>query len=411
MGIKMKICQINCVYGEGSTGKIVRNLHLSFRKDNIDSIVICSKKNSYTAGDPGVFTIANKINGYLSAVYRRGFGRQFDGAFIQTNRMLRILKKEKPDIVHLHCINGNNINIYRLLKYLAKEKIKIVFTLHAEFPYTGGCGHSYDCLKWLSGCGRCPILKEATQSFMFDGTHHTWKMLNQCYEKIEKDNMVFTAVSPWLASRAQMSPMISRFNIFSVLNPVDSKIYHYSPDNDVFKKYNIPDNKKIILHVTASFNVKTDNLKGAKYVLRLAELYKDTDVQFVVAANHCEIDNLPENITYIGRIENNAELAIVYSMADITLITSKRETFSMVTAESLCCGTPVVGFEAGGPESIALKDYSAFVEYGNIPMLKGKCDCFLRKDADKVHISDMAAKTYDNDVISEQYKKIYGYLR
>ena len=38
----------------------------------------------------------------------------------------------------------------------------------------------------------------------------------------------------------------------------------------------------------------------------------------------------------------------------------------MVTAESLCCGTPVVGFKAGAPEQIAIKEFSEFVEYGDL---------------------------------------------
>lgn len=42
----------------------------------------------------------------------------------------------------------------------------------------------------------------------------------------------------------------------------------------------------------------------------------------------------------------------------------------MVTAESLCCGTPVVGFLAGGPESIAIEKFSAFVEYGDLNAIK-----------------------------------------
>ena len=41
-------------------------------------------------------------------------------------------------------------------------------------------------------------------------------------------------------------------------------------------------------------------------------------------------------------------LAEYYSLVDVTVITSFHETFSMVVAESLSCGTPIVGFKAGG---------------------------------------------------------------
>ena len=42
----------------------------------------------------------------------------------------------------------------------------------------------------------------------------------------------------------------------------------------------------------------------------------------------------------------------------------------MIVAESLCCGTPVVGFKAGAPEQITIKEYSEFSEFGNIEILK-----------------------------------------
>lgn len=63
-------------------------------------------------------------------------------------------------------------------------------------------------------------------------------------------------------------------------------------------------------------------------------------------------------------------LAAWYSAADAALLTSHRETFSLVTAESLCCGTPVVGFRAGGPESIAPPSCCKFVEYGDLDALE-----------------------------------------
>lgn len=72
----------------------------------------------------------------------------------------------------------------------------------------------------------------------------------------------------------------------------------------------------------------------------------------------------------MGSCKSREELASLYSVANVTLMLSKRETYSMVTAESLCCGTPVVGFLAGGPESIAIEKFSAFVEYGDLKAIK-----------------------------------------
>ena len=77
-------------------------------------------------------------------------------------------------------------------------------------------------------------------------------------------------------------------------------------------------------------------------------------------------------------------------MANLTLLTSYRESFSMVTAESLCCGTQVAGFMAGAPETIAIPEYSTFVEYGNIDLLQTKVMQYLMKPVSKTTISEVA---------------------
>lgn len=79
----------------------------------------------------------------------------------------------------------------------------------------------------------------------------------------------------------------------------------------------------------------------------------------------------------------------------------------MPVAESLCCGTPVVGFEAGGPESIAIKDYSYFVEYENIEKLKEAISIFLNKKFDKEAISKKAKSIYSHKVMTENYINLY----
>lgn len=72
----------------------------------------------------------------------------------------------------------------------------------------------------------------------------------------------------------------------------------------------------------------------------------------------------------IGNVSVQEKLTDWYSSAVLTIITSKREAFSMSVAERLCCGTPVIGFAAGEPESIALEEFSEFISCGDENILK-----------------------------------------
>ncbi len=402
----MKICQVNCVYGEGSTGRIVQDLHKTLLKRGHESVVIVPLANRYTK-EGGVYTVSNYVLGRLSAIYRRLFGMQYDGAFIQTNRILRILKKEKPDVVHLHSINGNNINVYRLLRFLAKNKIKTVFTLHAEFPYTGGCGHAYDCGGWQTGCGRCPIRREATQSFFFDRTKRTYKKWKACYALFDKESLSFTAVSPWLLSRAKESPLIGDFPMYTVLNGVETSIFRPTSGETVREKLSLVEGEKMLFHVTASFNPYADTLKGGKYILTLCERLKEERARVVVAANYGGIEDPPENLSFVGRIASAKELAAYYAAADLTVLVSKRETFSMPTAESLCVGTPVVGFLAGGPESIASPAYSEFCEYGNVDALGEAIEKWLPFKQEKGVNTEETLALYSKEAMLDGYMTVY----
>ena len=112
----------------------------------------------------------------------------------------------------------------------------------------------------------------------------------------------------------------------------------------------------------------------------------------------------------LGKIDNQRKLAEMYSLADLILLTSKKETFSMVTAESLCCGTPVVGFKAGAPEAIAMKEYTSFVEYGKLGALKKAVETTLSKKWDQKEISEKAAMQYGKETMCDKYIEVYREL-
>ena len=110
----------------------------------------------------------------------------------------------------------------------------------------------------------------------------------------------------------------------------------------------------------------------------------------------------------MGRAKSQIELAQLYSESDLTILLSKRETFSMVTAESLCCGTPVVGFTAGGTESIAIDAFSNFVEYGNIKLLADALINWNSSSYYKQAISEISGREYSQENMANKFLNIYS---
>ena len=359
----MKVLQVNCVYRQGSTGKITYDLHRGLLDAGAASVVCYGRGGRVR--EPGVYKTCpewySKCNHALTMVT----GVMYGGCLFSTGRLLSIIRKERPDVVHLQCINGYFVNIYRLVDWLKRHRVKTVLTLHAEFMYTANCGHALDCERWRTGCGACPRRRSETKSLLLDGTAVSWRRMKRAFDGFD-DGLIVTSVSPWLKERAERSPILAGKRHRVVLNGVDTGVFHPYDTADLRQKHNCEE-KKVIFHATPAFSADPDHIKGGRYVLELAE--RMPDVRFLVAGSCVGEIRPPENMVLLGKISDQALLARYYSMADVTLLTSKRETFSMVTAESLCCGTPVVGFRAGGPEQIALRQYSRFIDYGNIEEL------------------------------------------
>ena len=163
-------------------------------------------------------------------------------------------------------------------------------------------------------------------------------------------------------------------------------------------------NKKIVFYATPYFSLDKNHIKGGWYICELAK--RIPDIQFLVAGPLVEGVEVPDNVKLLGKITNQTTLAKYYSLADLTLLTSKRETFSMICAESLCCGTPIVGFKAGAPEQIALEKYSEFVDYGDLDFLEETVRLWLDKEK-KDDISERAKEKYSKELMAEHYIEIY----
>lgn len=387
----MKVLQVNCVYKTGSTGKITADLHNALKKKGIESVVCYGRGKK--VNEPNVYKTCGELYSKLNNLLSRFTGIMYGGCFFSTNRLISIIKKEKPDIVHLQCINGYFVNIYRLVNWLKKNNIKTILTLHAEFMFTANCGYSFDCEGWKAGCGKCPKFKEETKSLLFDGSARSFKKMQKAFAGFKKENLIIVSVSPWLMERAKQSPILAGKQHTVVMNGLDTSVFYPREAGTIKSELGIAD-EKIIFHATPNFNNDPNYIKGGCYIIKLAEMLKGKNVKIIVAGSYPENLKVPDNILLLGKVSDQNRLAELYSVADITVIASKRETFSMVCAESLCCGTPVVGFKAGGPETISLPEYTEFADYGNVEML--------------YHIVLNQLKTVKHENIFEKASRVYS---
>ena len=399
----MKIMQINGVIHSGSTGKIVDDIK-DFLIDSGHQVTICYGIGKKTE-DGYKFCYR-----YEQAIYRRVsqiIGLRYGFAPFSTMRLIKKIEQEKPDIVHLHSINGNCVNIMKLLTYLKVNNYPTVITNHAEFFYTGNCTSTYGCNQYINGCINCPRTGWATDNAFVKNTKKAWDRMKEAFKWY--NNLYMVSVSPYIMERAQLSPFVKQAFHRVIMNGVDTKVFHFTNKGNIRERLKIDGETKIALFVTSSFSLEPNHLKGGYYLVKLAAQMEKENIHFLIVGNEkAEQTGLPDNMTFLGKITNKEELAMLYSESDVTLILSRMETFGMTCAESLCCGTPVVGFKCGGPENIALREYSLFVPYADLQLLQKNIFLILNKcKGKKNEISIKAQTEYCVEKISKLYFELY----
>lgn len=393
----MKIIQINCIYKRGSTGKIVYDLHSLAVENGFESIVLYGRGKKVK--EKNVYKVSSEIEAKVHSLQSKIDGVEFSHSAIATAKIIKIIKTEKPDVVHLHCLNGHFVNVYKLLDFLKENGIPTVLTLHAEIMHTAGCDHALECNKWEQLCHDCNKIKGAASRYFRDDAKHCFELMQRTMNGF--DNLAVVGVSGWLTERARKSGVFKWFGgtFQTIKNGINETVFRNRSDFNIREKYGL-DERPIVLHVTSDFN---HYLKGGDYVLEVAKLLPEYN--FIIIGKNAPVDLLPENVLTMQNTNNQLELAQMYSDADVTLLTSKKETFSMVCAESLCCGTPVVGFEAGAPETIAIKEYSRFVPYGKTEKL---ADIIKNMIINPPSVNtDLTGKVYSSKTMWENYYALY----
>lgn len=116
------------------------------------------------------------------------------------------------------------------------------------------------------------------------------------------------------------------------------------------------------------------------------------------------------NIVPVCRTQNQHELAMIYSMADIFVNPTYADMFPTVNLEALACGTPVITYRTGGsPEAIDEKT-GIVVEQGDATALADAIRQMKYKSLSSEDCRRRAELNFNKDKCFEQYIKLYEQL-
>lgn len=328
----MKVLHINAVSGIKSTGRIVVEIANYLNSYGNEGYIAYSAGLPYEKG----YKVGSPLETKLHGLYSRIFGTQAYFSKNGTKDLLIYMENLKPDVVHLHNLHSNYINLELLLNFLAEHDIPTVLTLHDCWFFTGKCCHYTvdNCYKWQSGCFKCPRIHKDNPSWLLDRTKKMYQDKQSWFGKIPR--LAVVGVSDWITKEARKSYLSSAKILTRIHNWIDLDVFRPVKTDLLRHRLDLND-KFIILGVSSVWN----NTKGLNKFIELANLISE-DTVILLVGNVSKDVNLPNNIININETHNVNELVEYYSMADIFLNLSLEETFGKVTAEALACGLPVV---------------------------------------------------------------------
>lgn len=398
--MKKKLIQINTVCN-GSTGNIMKAIQAAAKEQGYETISFYGRRKGFEELPSEKF---GSFTGFWShVIWNTITDKQGLLSGYWTKRMIERLREEKPDIIHLHNLHGYYLNYPMLFQYLKEEfKGKIVWTFHDCWPITGHCPHFViaKCDRWKTQCKKCPNKGVYPISWFMDSSKTNYQLKKKMFSGF--DNMTIICPSVWMQDIVKQSFLKDTKSVV-VSNGIDLKIFYPRKDQKAAEKYNIPQDKKVILGVASVWEER----KGLGVFMELARKLDEKYIMVLVGVTHNQKKKLLSNMIGIERTENKEELAEIYSRADIFLNPSKEESFSLVTIEAMACGTPVIVLDSSAVKELVKEETGEVLHEPEINDYIKSFDRLITRKLEKEKIVNHVKK-YDISHMTENVLKVYS---
>ncbi|MEK4548402.1 N-acetyl-alpha-D-glucosaminyl L-malate synthase BshA [Bacillus sp. FSL L8-0173] len=297
------------------------------------------------------------------------------------SKIAEVAARENLDIIHAHYALPHAVCAY-LAKQMLKRDIGIVTTLHGTD---------------ITVLGYDPSLKDLIRF------------------AIEASDRV-TAVSTALAGETYDLIKPDK-KIETIYNFIDERVYLKKSTESIKEKHGILPDEKVVIHVSNFRKVK--RVKDVIRVFRNIAAKTKAKLLLVgdgpekcVAWQLVEKYGLQDQVLLLGNQDRVEEL---YSISDLKLLLSEKESFGLVLLEAMACGVPCIGTNIGGIPEVIKDQVSGFlVEVGDIQAASEKALAVLEDKQLSKRLTDhalkMAETAFSSQRIVSQYERIYDEL-
>jgi glycosyltransferase involved in cell wall biosynthesis len=409
---RLNILHISATDNVGGSGRSAYRIHRALKQHGHESRMLVSYR---TMPDPDVGMIWRtqpyRLADYACSVLTDALSLQYL-YFPSSFRLRRDPWFHQCDVLQLYNIHGKYFS-HSALPLLSHDR-PVVWRLSDMWPMTGHCAYSYDCKRWLTGCGECPIVHDEPR-LRTDRTAFLWRTKKNIYDR---SRIHIVAPSRWIADLAKRSPLLERFPIHWIPNGLDTHIFRPIDKRVARELLNLSLDERVVLFSAVE---TTAERKGGHI---LTELFSKLAHQATGATRVLIVGNGAEQwknalalpVTTRDLVRDDTLLAAIYSAADVFAYPTLAENLPNGILESMSCGTPVVAFDVGGVADAVRPGQTGFLTPPkNLDDFVAKIVTVLSNDRLRSEMSarcrEIAAAEYDAELQCSRFEDLYESIR
>lgn len=185
----------------------------------------------------------------------------------------------------------------------------------------------------------------------WDLNRWVWRRKQRAWRGLQ-NKMTLLAPSHWLGDCARRSVLFRDYRIEVIPNGIDTQRFHPIDRRIARGILGLPEDKKLILFGAINGRVNRikgfDLFQGAMNVIQHDHAMSDVEIAVFGATEPAAGSDFGLKSHYLGQLNDEISMALVYAAADVFVIPSREENLATTVLEALACGTPVVGFRIGG---------------------------------------------------------------